>query len=121
MKRRQTRCPSLHCLALLRLRGMKEVYPPLSLLEQSESCKAGDTPGNKFSHRQGRGKDGASSARTEGPSILASSEKPPISAFFIAIVHVFIIWEDLHKIKKRISDTKAYPPVFRISSYSSSV
>lgn len=59
--------------------GMK-VYPPLSLLEQSESCKADDMPGGKFSHRQGQGKDGASSAKTEGPSILASSEKPPISA-----------------------------------------
>lgn len=57
--------------------GMK-VYPPLSLLEQSESCKADDMPGDKSSHRQR--KDGASSARTEGPSILASSEKPPVSA-----------------------------------------
>lgn len=57
--------------------GMK-VYPPLSLLEQPKSCKTDDMPGDKFSHRQG--KDGASSARTEGPGILAGSEKPPISA-----------------------------------------
>lgn len=68
----QTRGPPLHCGVmphLLQLKGMKEVYPPLSLSEQSESCRAVDVPGDKSSRRQGQRKDGASSARTEGPSV----------------------------------------------------
>lgn len=54
--------PQLSCPVLLQLRGMRELYPLLSLLQQSESCRVGDTPGDKSSHRQGQGQGGASSA-----------------------------------------------------------